>query len=28
LLFVFVFAHFLSAFLNHASHDLPSFLFQ
>jgi hypothetical protein len=27
LLFMFVFAHLLSAFLNHASHDLPSFLF-
>jgi len=27
LLFLFVFAHLLSAFLNHASHDLPSFLF-
>ena len=26
LLFMFVFAHLLSAFLNHASHDLPSFL--
>lgn len=27
LLFVFVFAHLLSAFLDDASHDLPSFLF-
>jgi hypothetical protein len=26
LLFMFVFAHFLSAFLDDASHDLPSFL--
>ena len=27
LLFVFVLAHLLSAFLDYASHDLPSFLF-
>jgi hypothetical protein len=27
LLFVFVLSHLLSAFLYHASHDLPSFLF-
>jgi len=27
LLFMFVFAHFLSAFLDDASHNLPSFLF-
>ena len=27
LLFVFVLSHLLSAFLDHASHDLPSFLF-
>ncbi len=26
LLFVFVLSHFLSAFLDYASHDLPSFL--
>ena len=28
LLFVFVFAHLLSTFLDYASHDLPTFLFQ
>lgn len=27
LLFVFMFTHLFSTFLNHASHDLPSFLF-
>jgi hypothetical protein len=27
LLFMFVFSHLLPAFLHHASHDLPSFLY-